>query len=143
VRGVGYELLRKLRLADLPDELHVEVLAALNPYHARKADPPIATVRHVLGALVKVPEIKVDHHGGGYERIVKLSRGRSMTSSSSAPPVTKNWGGSPGIKPCRMTSSRDSNCKGSPGTRISMKSAGFLWEKMMGEGSRAHALRLA
>ena len=68
----GYELLRKLRLADLPDELHGEVLAALNPYHARKVDPPLATVRHVLDALIKVPEIKVDHHGGGYERIAKL-----------------------------------------------------------------------
>ena len=68
----GYELLGKLRLADLPDEFHGEVLAALNPYHARKVDPPLGTVRHVLDALVKVPEIKVDHHGGGYERIVKL-----------------------------------------------------------------------
>lgn len=68
----GYELLRKLRLADLPDELHGEVLAALNPYHARQVDPPLKTVRHVLDALVKVPEIKVGHHGGGYERIVKL-----------------------------------------------------------------------
>jgi hypothetical protein len=68
----GYELLRKLRLTDLPDELHGEVLAALNPYHARKVTPPLATVQHVLDALVKVPEIKVDHHGGGYERILKL-----------------------------------------------------------------------
>jgi len=68
----GYELLRKLRLADLPDEVHGEVLAALNPYHARKVDPPIASVKHVLDALVKVPKIKVDHHGGGYGRIVQL-----------------------------------------------------------------------
>jgi hypothetical protein len=68
----GFELLRKLRLADLPDELHGEVLAALNPYQAPRVDPPLATVRHVLDALVKVPEIKIDHHGGGFERTVKL-----------------------------------------------------------------------
>ena len=68
----GYGLLRKLRLADLPDGFHGEVLAALNPFYARMIDPPPATVRHVLDALIKIPEIKVNHSGGAYERIVKL-----------------------------------------------------------------------
>jgi hypothetical protein len=68
----GFRLLGTLPLASLGTEANGEVLAALNPYHANEVVPPLATVQHVLDSLVRVPEIKVDHHGGGWERIVKL-----------------------------------------------------------------------
>lgn len=68
----GYELLGRLPLDGQPVKAHTELLAALNPYHAREVIPPQSVVEHVLEALVEVPEIDVDHHGGGWERIVKL-----------------------------------------------------------------------
>ncbi len=68
----GYELLGRLPLELAKPGFSGEILAALNPYHAAEVAPPLATVRHVLAALVKVPEIKVDHHGGGWSRIVPL-----------------------------------------------------------------------
>lgn len=68
----GYRLLGRLPLALAKPSFSGEILAALNPYHAGDIDPPLATVKHVLDALVKVPELKVDHHGGGWARIVPL-----------------------------------------------------------------------
>jgi len=68
----GFQLLRRLPLALARPGNSGEIMAALNPYHAGDAVLPLATVRHVLDALVKVPEIKVDHHGGGWGRIVPL-----------------------------------------------------------------------
>ena len=68
----GFRLLATLPLSTLGAETNGEVLAALNPYHGGDIVPPLATVQHVLDSLVRVPEIKVDHHGGGWERIVKL-----------------------------------------------------------------------
>ncbi|MBI3884204.1 MAG: hypothetical protein HY302_00495 [Opitutae bacterium] len=68
----GFELLGRLPLAGLPHAAHGEVLAALNPYHAKSPAPSVAVVKHVLDALVEVPEINVDHHGGGFERIAQL-----------------------------------------------------------------------
>ncbi len=68
----GFNLLGRLPLAVLPMGAHGEVLAALNPYDAKIPAPPLAVVKHVLDALIEVPEINVDHHGGGFERIAKL-----------------------------------------------------------------------
>lgn len=68
----GFELLGKLPLAGAPTKTHSELLAALNPYHARKAVPPRHVVEHVLESLVDVPKINVDHYAEGYERIAKL-----------------------------------------------------------------------
>lgn len=68
----GFELLGKLPLAGLPVRAHVQLLAALNPYHAKDAIPPLPVVKHVLDALVEVPEIDVNHYGGGFERVRKL-----------------------------------------------------------------------
>lgn len=68
----GYQLLGRLPLELAKPGFSGEILAALNPYHAAEVNPPLATVQHVLSALVKVAEIKVDHHGGGWGRIVPL-----------------------------------------------------------------------
>ncbi|WP_145929086.1 ATP-binding protein [Termitidicoccus mucosus] len=68
----GFDLLGRLPLEGQPVGAHSELLAALNPYHARDVIPPRAVVEYVLNALVEVPEINVDHHGGGYERAAKL-----------------------------------------------------------------------
>lgn len=68
----GYRLLGRLPLELAKPEFSGEILAALNPYLAAEVNPPMATVQHVLDALVKVTEIKVNHHGGGWRRIVAL-----------------------------------------------------------------------
>ncbi len=68
----GFRLLGSLSLADLGAEVNGEILAALNPYRARSVVPPLSTVQHVLDALVAAPEIKVDHYGGGWKRVVEL-----------------------------------------------------------------------
>jgi hypothetical protein len=68
----GFELLGRLPLSGEPIKAHGELLAALNPYHARDVAPPRAVVEHVLDSLVDVPTINVQHHSDGYERIAKL-----------------------------------------------------------------------
>lgn len=68
----GFRLLGRLRLAEMTEAQHGEVLAALNPYGVKRVAPPEATVRHVLNALVAVPEIIADHEGGGFQRAVEL-----------------------------------------------------------------------
>lgn len=68
----GFGLLGRLPLAGLPHAVHGDVLAALNPFHAKSPAPSQEVVQHVLDALVDVPEINVDHHGGGWERIAGL-----------------------------------------------------------------------
>jgi len=68
----SFRLLGMLRLGDLGPQANGEILAALNPHGVRDTIPPLATVQHALGSLVRVPKIEVDHYGGGWERIVKL-----------------------------------------------------------------------
>ena len=68
----GFQLLGRLPLGLAKPGFSGEILAALNPYHASDVVPPLATVCHVLDSLVEVAEIKVDHHGGGWGRIVPL-----------------------------------------------------------------------
>ena len=68
----GFELLGRLPLRILPPSAHGQVLAALNPYHARDVDPPRGVVTQVFDGLIEIPEIDVDPHGGGYERVRKL-----------------------------------------------------------------------
>jgi hypothetical protein len=68
----GFELLGRLPLTILPPSAHGQVLAALNPYHAREVGPPRDVVTRVLDSLIPIPELDVDPHGGGYERVRKL-----------------------------------------------------------------------
>jgi hypothetical protein len=68
----GFELLGRLHLTILPPSAHGQVLSALNPYHAREVAPPRDVVTRVLDSLIEIPEIDVDPHGGGYERVRKL-----------------------------------------------------------------------
>ncbi len=129
----GYELLRKLRLADLPDELHGEVLAALNPYHARNVDPPLATVRHVLDALVKVLEIKVDHHGGGYERIRKLYPRAIYDFVLQRAAHYEKLGGKDRYQAVPYYILTRFQLEGLREDKDFNEICGFLWEKMMGK----------
>lgn len=68
----GFQLLATLPLSAAGAGANGEILAALNPYHAGEVVPPLSTVQHVLDSLVTVGEIKVDHYGGGWSRILKL-----------------------------------------------------------------------
>ena len=129
----GYELLGKLRLADLPDELNGEVLAALNPYHPRQVDPPLATVRHVLNALVKVPKIKVDHHGGGYGRILKLYPRAIYDFVLQRATRYEKSGGLPRYQVVPRDILVRFELQGLSADADFDKICGFLWEKMMGK----------